>query len=193
MHGLINRSIQHFLCKTYGAALWQAVAEAASVPAEGFEAMLPYDDALTFAMLDAAAGRLNKPRAALLEDCGAFLVSLEPVRRLLRFGGVDYADFLASLNELPARGRMALPELDLPSLTVTAEPDGQLLLRVQGQVPGWGLVLAGLLRAVADDYGALALIDRVPLDDEQDLVTVHLLDESHASGRRFDLALPVAS
>jgi len=63
---------------------------------------------------------------------------------------------------------------------------------VQGQVPGWGLVLAGLLRAVADDYGALALIDRVPLDDGRDLVTVHLLDESHASGRRFDLAQPVA-
>ncbi|PKP69307.1 MAG: heme NO-binding protein [Alphaproteobacteria bacterium HGW-Alphaproteobacteria-4] len=192
MHGLINRSIQHFLRDTYGAPLWQAVAEVACVPAAGFEAMLPYDDGLTFAMLDAAADRLGKPRAALLEDFGAFLVTLEPLRRLLRFGGVDYADFLVSLNELPARGRMALPELDLPHLTLSAEPDGRLLLRVQGQVPGWGLVLAGLLRAVADDYGALALIDRVPLDDGRDLVTVHLLDESHASGRRFDLAQPVA-
>jgi hypothetical protein len=192
MHGLINRSIQHFLRDTYGAPLWQAVAEVACVPAAGFEAMLPYDDGLTFAMLDAAADRLGKPRAALLEDFGAFLVTLEPLRRLLRFGGVDYADFLVSLNELPARGRMALPELDLPHLTLSAEPDGRLSLRVQGQVPGWGLVLAGLLRAVADDYGALALIDRVPLDDGRDLVTVHLLDESHASGRRFDLAQPVA-
>ncbi|WP_372841756.1 heme NO-binding domain-containing protein [Phaeovulum sp.] len=196
MLGLINRSIQRFLGDTYGTPLWQQVAEAASAPADGFEALLPYDDALTFALLDTAADRLGKPRDALLEDLGAFLVTLEPLRRLLRFGGVDYDDFLMSLDELPARARMALPEIDIPHLALAVAGAGQLTLTVQGRVPGWGLVMSGLLRAMADDYGALALIDLAPTDATDtacDRIMVELLDTSHAHGRQFELAQPVAT
>ncbi|MDP1667433.1 heme NO-binding domain-containing protein [Phaeovulum sp.] len=192
MHGLINRSIQRFLRDTYGPELWQTVAEAAAVPAAGFEAMLQYDDALTAAMLRVAADRLGKPQEALLEDLGTYLVTLEPLRRLLRFGGVDYADFLMSLEELPARGRMALPELDLPQLALAAAAEGRLVLMVRAGVPGWGLVLSGLLRAMADDYGALALIELGAAADGQDRISVDLLDSRFASGRRFELAQPVA-
>jgi hypothetical protein len=192
MHGLINRSIQRFLRDTYGPELWQTVAEAAAVPAAGFEAMLQYDDALTVAMLRVAADRLGKPQEALLEDLGTYLVTLEPLRRLLRFGGVDYADFLMSLEELPARGRMALPELDLPQLALAAAAEGRLVLMVRAGVPGWGLVLSGLLRAMADDYGALALIELGAAADGQDRISVDLLDSRFASGRRFELAQPVA-
>jgi len=195
MHGLINRSIQHFLRATYGTDLWQAVAEAVGAPVSGFEALLQYDDALTLAMLDEAAARLDKPAEALLEDLGAFLVTLEPLRRLLRFGGVDYAEFLLSLEELPARAHMALPDLEMPRITITkaSATDGRLTLAVQGRVPGWGLVLAGLLRSMADDYGALALIEILPLGACRDHIAVDLLDTTFASGRRFELARPVAS
>ena len=51
MHGLINRSFQCFLRDTYGVSLWATVAEAAGLPAEGFEAMMNYDDGLTYAYL----------------------------------------------------------------------------------------------------------------------------------------------
>ena len=88
MHGLINRSLQSFLRDTYGIGLWSSVADEAGVPTEGFEAMLTYEDALTDRVLACAATALAKPREALLEDLGMFLVSLEPLRRLLRFGGV---------------------------------------------------------------------------------------------------------
>lgn len=193
MHGLVNRSIQRFLRDTYGARLWQAVAEASAVPDAGFEALLHYDDALTRAMLEAASHRLGKPVEALLEDLGAFLVTLEPLRRLLRFGGVDYADFLMSLEELPARAHMALPELEMPQIALGTATDGRLMLAVQGRVPGWGLVLAGLLRSMADDYGALALIELVARGACRDQIAVDLLDSSFASGRRFELTQPVAS
>lgn len=190
MHGLINRSIQRFLSDTYGDVLWQAVVSAAALPTGGFEAMLHYDDAQTSAMLEAAAVRLAKPRDALLEDFGAYLVTLEPLRRLLRFGGVDYPDFLLSLDELPARGLMALPDLDLPRFTLTTVAEGRVSLLVHAGVSGWGAVLSGLLRAMADDYGALALIESLMVGEGQELVSVELLEARFASGRRFDLAQP---
>ncbi len=110
MHGLVNRSIQCFLRDTYGAELWAKVASEAGISPAGFEALLSYDDGLTDVVIDAAARRLGKPREALLEDVGIYLAGLEPLRRLLRFGGVDYVDFLQSLDELPERVRLAVPK-----------------------------------------------------------------------------------
>ena len=116
MHGLINRSLENFLRRTYGNGLWGAVMEEIDCGFESFEPMFVYEDALTDQVLDAASLRLEKTRADLLEDLGTFMVtheSSERVRRLLRFGGVDYEDFLHSLDELPGRARLAVQELEL--------------------------------------------------------------------------------
>lgn len=185
MHGLINRSIQHFLTETYGPAFWAALAEDSGLSQDGFETMLTYDDALTFAMIDSAASRLRKPRAALCEDCGSYLVSLEPLRRLLRFGGIDYAEFLVSLDELPDRAALAVPDLGLPE--VLCEPLAPGVFRITyGQTwDGFGDILTGVLRAIADDYGSLVLIDH---DAGARKIAIDLLDSAHAAGRDFRLA-----
>lgn len=191
MHGLINRSIQCFLRDTYGAVIWGHVAREARLGFDSFEPMLNYDPALTEAVVQAASVILGRPRETLLEDLGTYLVShqnLEPLRRLLRFGGVGFVDFLHSLEDLPERGRLALPDLDLPNLGMTEQGDGNFVISVSGLFPGIGHVIAGLLRAMADDYGALALLDHRGQSEEAEQVAVQLLDQSFAAGRRFDLA-----
>lgn len=201
MHGLVNRSLQSFLRDTYGGDLWDAVARAAGIGPDGFEAMQEYDDALTDAVLAAAAQRLAKPPEALLEDLGAYLVSLEPLRRLLRFGGVSYTDFLHSLEDLQGRAQLALPDLGLPALRLVAEPGGHFALHMSEEPRGTAMarlappVLAGILRAMADDYGALALIalpDAAP-DADMHPIRIDLLQARYAKGRRFHLGLPAAA
>lgn len=191
MHGLVNRSIQCFLRDSYGRDLWATVAGDAGLDPEGFEALLRYDDALTDALLDAGARRLGRSREALLEDVGIYLVTREPIRRLLRFGGATYEDFLHSLGELPGRARLAVPELDLPDLALCAIGPGRFRLDCAGPRPGFGAVLAGILRAMADDYGALALID-AGAGGPRETVGIELLDRTFAAGRSFDLARPEA-
>lgn len=190
MHGLVNRSIQCFLRDTYGAARWAAIAEEAGINPNGFEALLDYDDALTDSMINAAARQLAKPREALLEDVGIYLVGLEPLRRLLRFGGVDYADFLQSLDELPDRVHLAVPDLDMPELALKATGPGRFTLVCGGDHEGFGAVFAGILRAMADDYGALALIEAGSGGGRAETVGIELLEAQFATGRRFDLARP---
>ncbi|OYX42256.1 MAG: heme NO-binding protein [Rhodobacterales bacterium 32-67-9] len=189
MHGLVNRSVQWFLRDTYGVALWTSVAEAAGIDPNGFEALLVYDDGLTDAMIDAAARQLGKPREALLEDIGIYLVGLEPLRRLLRFGGVDYADFLQSLDELPDRVHLAVPELDMPGLELKTTGPGRYTLICAADHDGFGAVFAGILRAMADDYGALVLIEAGGKGGAE-TVGIELLEAQFATGRRFDLARP---
>lgn len=191
MHGLINRSIQCFLRDTYGPALWADVAREARLGFDSFEAMLTYEARLTDAVIAAAARCLDRPRETVLEDLGTYLVShpnLEALRRLLRFGGVSFVDFLHSLEDLPGRGRLALPDLDLPHLRLADLGPGEFALYCQSPLPGAGHVMMGLLRAMADDYGALALLDHQGSGPEGEVISIALLEQRFAEGRRFDLA-----
>jgi hypothetical protein len=196
MHGLVNRSIQCFLRDTYGVTTWNAVAREAGLGFDSFEPMLTYDPALTEAVIVAAGKTLNRARDSVLEDLGTYLVShpnAEALRRLLRFGGVNFEDFLLSLEDLPERGRMALPDLDLPAFDLTDAGGGVFGLTVSAPIAGTGHVIVGLLRAMADEYGALVLLDHesgVKAGDDVwcERIAIQLLDDAYAKGRSFALS-----
>ena len=190
MLGLTNRALECFLRDTSGPAAWADIARRADLGLDGFEPLLIYDDGAIEEVLRAATEALRRPRDSVLEDLGTYLVShrnLEAVRRLLRFGGVGFVDFLHRMEELPEHVRLGLPDLDLPAFDLEDCGDGEFLLRVSQLVPGVGHVIVGLLRAMADDYGALVLLEHRGIAEGWELVAISLLDQSYATGRRFDL------
>jgi hypothetical protein len=192
MHGLINRSIQCFLRDTHGAAVWSRLVQEAGLAFDSFEPMLTYDPVLTDAVIDAAARVLDRPRDCLMEDLGTYLVShpnVEALRRLLRFGGVNFTDFLHSLEDLPGRGRLALPDLDLPSLHLLDHGGDIFTLSCHSPIRGVGHVMIGLLRAMADDYGALVFLNHESTTPEAEVISIHVIEAAFATGRRFDLAV----
>ena len=193
MHGLVNRALQCFLRDSFGATVWEDVSRTAAAPPGGFESMLHYDDALTLRLLAAAATRLERTEEALLEDLGTYLVShprREGLRRLLRFGGVELVDFLHSLDDLPGRCRLAVPDLDMPHLELDENGEGRWVLMVRGPWPQFGPVMMGVLRAMADDYGALVLLEMMPpTPDGAARIAIELFDPRFTEGRPFDLAL----
>lgn len=198
MHGLINRAIQVFLTDSFGPSAWAAIVRDAGVAPvlgpDGFEAMQTYDDPVTDAVLDAASRSLRRPRDSLLEDLGTYLISnerLEPLRRLLRFGGVSFTDFLYSLEDLQGRSQLAVPDLSLPELSIDDGGQGGFVLTCRACAPGFGHVMVGILRALADDYGALAVLEHRggtgSPGEETIMIEVH--DPAFHAGRRFDLAV----
>ncbi|KPP86034.1 MAG: Heme NO binding [Rhodobacteraceae bacterium HLUCCO07] len=190
MHGLINRAIQRFVTDTYGPERWAQVARSVDLGFTDFEAMLVYDSALTPRVLDAVCGDLGKPRDEVLEDIGTYLVShpnAEALRRLLRFGGVDFVEFLHSLGDLPERARLAVPDLDLPDLELHEHAPDRFSLTVRGSRDGFGHVMMGILRSLADDYGALVLLDHRGARHEQEWIDITLIETGFAEGRDFDL------
>ena len=191
MHGMINRALQCFLRDTYGAQTWAEIAEAAELGFDNFEAMLAYPDSVTMDVMSAAARHFKKPVESILEDVGTYMVShpnVEPIRRLLRFGGGDFTEFLFSLNELQGRARMALPDIEVPKLKVEPDGEGQYLLVCSHDVPGFGYVMLGVLRAMADDYGALVFLEHQGWKDTaEEVIHVHLLETAFAQGRSFEL------
>lgn len=195
MHGLFNRSLQCFIVDTYGPGAWSAIAAAADLDPARFEALLIYDDRVTRAVIRAAAELLLKPEDDLLEDMGTFLVSnraADSVRRLLRFGGDDFGTFLHSLNELPDRARLAMPDLDFPRLDLREISTGQFLLRCETPHMEYCRVTLGALRAMADDYGVLASVDFAALPGRGAEISLQVFDTGFSKGRSFSLGVRTA-
>ncbi|MEZ5796335.1 MAG: heme NO-binding domain-containing protein [Paracoccaceae bacterium] len=194
MYGLLLRSIQAYLRATFGTALWGRVLRLADLPPEGFEPMLSYDQPMLDRVLQAAGAELQRPVESILEDVGTYLVAdpeQRSVRRLLRFGGASFPDFLHSLEELPERTRLALPGLDLPQITLAEIAPGQFRLSCNCSFPHLLPVALGALRAMADDYGALVLIDpelACGPASAGGVLRVQLLETAHGRGRGFALA-----
>ncbi|WP_377189788.1 heme NO-binding domain-containing protein [Ruegeria meonggei] len=190
MHGLINRAIQSFVCATYGQSCWLRVTEVAELGFVEFEAMLVYDDEMTVRVLDALCADLKRPRAEMLEDLGTYLVShpkMEDLRRLLRFGGVIYVEFLHSLDDLSDRVRLAVSDLCLPALELREVTPTEYQLRCFPGLPGYSSVMVGVLRAMADDYGALAMLSHEGQEGAAEVISIVLVESAFAEGRHFDL------
>lgn len=192
MHGLINRAIQCFVTDSYGAEKWADAARLAELGLVDFEAMLTYDDDLTHRAIDAVCDVLKKERSEVMEDIGTYLVShpnTEALRRLLRFGGVNFVEFLHSLDDLPDRARLAVSDLELPSLDVRDHSAMQFSLVCACPIVGFGHVMMGILRTMADDYGVLAVLEHAGGGQGVETISIALVMTEFTEGRSFDLGV----
>lgn len=191
MYGLFLRALQGHVDTTFGPAAWGAVLSAAGIRAAGFEPLISYGAPLFRRVIAAAGQVLDRPVGSLLEDVGNFVVTnpAQPAaRRLLRFGGAGFGDFLLSLEELPDRARLALPDVDFPRLQLCDRGGGDYLLAWQAEVPELAYLLLGILRSLADDYGALVMIEVEMAEGDRAALAIRLLEAQFAAGNRFDLS-----
>ncbi len=190
MHGLINRAIQRFVTDSYGEEKWLETVQIADIGFVEFEAMLNYDDAVTPQVLASVSKVLDRPNADLMEDIGTYLVShpnVEALRRLLRFGGVTFVEFLHSLDDLPDRARLAVSDLHLPRIELREHSSTQFTLTCEAPIESFGHVIMGILRTMADDYGVLALLDHVGGAQGVETISITLVETEFAAGRTFEL------
>ncbi|MCO6381581.1 MAG: heme NO-binding domain-containing protein [Vannielia sp.] len=190
MHGLVNRAVQCFVRDIYGPEAWAELGAAMGIGSRGFEAMLTYEDSVTFEMLDQLSHQRQRPVEDILEDLGTYLVAhpnTRAIRRLLRFGGQSFAELLHSLDDLPDRAGLAVPELELPALALIEVRPGRYKLEVTASHGGYGPVLTGILRALADDYGALAFLELQGGMGRHEVILIDLLDAEFAEAKQFYL------
>ena len=190
MLGVVNKVIEAFVCQRYGDGLWADLLIDVSLPGYEFEAMLTYDDGITYDLIDRLAKRQSKMHQDVLEDIGGYLVaedSQASIRRLLRFGGATFEDFLLSLDDLNDRVALALDILEMPTIRVVPLSAEKVHIHVDPKWHGFSDVLVGLLRALADDYRALVFMDRLSGAETTECIEVILIDHHHSAGTRFEL------
>lgn len=188
MHGLILWIFEFFVRLTYGDRIWEKALVELDLHLQSVEPMFHYDDQIGHSILRQLSIEKGRDRHSLLEDFGTFLVTdprVERVRRLLRFGGVDFTEFLHSLEDLKGRARLAVPDLTLPDIQVDEVQPHRFEITCEDNPKGAPFVLLGALRALADDYGSLVLLEVVVEKQDKVVILANLLERQHAEGREF--------
>jgi hypothetical protein len=196
MRALLNRAIQRFVTDIYGAEMWSEITSTAALGFESFEPLLEYDPTVTDSVINAAVFELDRPRSDFLEDLGQYLVShpsSESIRRLLRFGGATFPAFLDSLEDLPDRARLALPDRRFPRLSIHQLSGCSFVLMVDGDLDGLGHVMIGAIRGMADDYGCLITMEHRGRFRGAERMSIDVHELGHAAARTFQLAGPVVT
>lgn len=136
-------------------------------------------------MLDKTSRVLDRPVEGILEDIETFLVSnpeVEALRRLLRFARVTYVEFLHSLDDLADRTRLAADDLHLPAMELRERAPGQFSLMVYPGLPGFVHVMMDVQQAMADDYGALAMLTHNGQQEGVEVISIALVESYFAEG-----------
>ena len=120
--------------------------------------MVYYEDDVSKRLLETLSVVLDLAKEDILEDLGTYIVTDEQlggIRRLLKFGGETYVDFLMSLDDFSARLKIAMPFLQVPTLTLDQRSDDVYSVHYEYTFSGYGSGLLGRLRGKGDDLGGL--------------------------------------
>ncbi|MCB1996276.1 MAG: heme NO-binding domain-containing protein [Burkholderiaceae bacterium] len=156
MYGLVNRAIEQLVVSSKGDAAWQRVCAGAGIGAEGFVAMCPYDDSLTFTLVQAVSEELAMPPAQVLEAFGEYWILYtadEGYGELMASAGPDMRSFLANLDDMHGRVEAVLPQMKLPRFSVEDLADGALRVHYRSEREGLAPIVVGLLRGLAGRFG----------------------------------------
>lgn len=164
MYGMILRGLQHYVQAHAGAELWHRIAAQAALSPPEVEILLSYKPQLVAQLLRCAASEMRVSEAQLLESAGYFALcgpGSHRLRRLLGFGGTDFASFLLSLSELQARVAWAFPKQKPPLLHLHLQQPRPDCYQLQVQLVPPVLLhgLGAILRAMAEDYGTAVVIE----------------------------------
>jgi hypothetical protein len=155
VYGLINEAMRRHVVENAGPAAWSAIASKAET-SQTFAALHYYDDAVTYALVAAAAEELDASADELLRGFGHFWstrVGPESYSDILGATGTDVSSVLRNLDEMHARLESLYPELRPPSFDVREPGDGSLEVHYRSERAGLVPFVVGLLEGLGDLYG----------------------------------------
>lgn len=175
MYGLVNRAVEELVCTQFGEATWEAIREEAGVDIEVFVSMEPYEDAVTYKLVNAASKILGVSAEQVLITFGEYwtlYTAREGYGELLKMSGNTLPEFLRNLDNMHARVGLLYPELQPPSFQCTDMTEQGMMLHYRSHREGMAPLVVGLLQGLSKIFAVNLAIDHVqkrPVDCDHDV------------------------
>ena len=144
--------------------------------------MTPYDDSLTMALVDAASRVLETPANDLLRGFGRHWIEFTHKTGygpLMAVSGESVREFLSNLDQMHARIKISMPDLDPPGFDCEARDDGVIEVAYYSSRAGLVPMVVGLLEGLAERFGETITVEHTVAKqnlDEPDLLEVTVLE-----------------
>ena len=156
MYGLVNRAIEQLVVSLKGEPAWQRVCQRAGVQSDGFVAMCPYHDDVTYRLVGAVSDEMAMAPEAVLEAFGEYWIlytAEEGYGELLESGGTSLREFLDNLNDMHGRVETVFPDMRLPHFQVEDVAPGRYRVAYSSEREGLAPMVRGLLKGLAQRFG----------------------------------------
>jgi len=156
MYGMVNNAIRSYVTESHGKDTWANICDRVGVDRGEFAAMLPYDDAVTLALITQAAQTMGLPIDALLREIGrywVFYAARSSFGPLIAFGGAHFEEFLRNLDAVHSKIKASLPKLAPPSFSVEPGPDNTVCIHYRSSRDGLFPFVEGLFAGLAEHFG----------------------------------------
>ena len=155
MYGMVNLAVKELVTETHGPQTWSRICKAAGLDDEDFSSLQKYPDEVTFKLVGAASEVLQTPAEAILEAFGEYWTDYAKrtsFSRLLRFGGANFTEFVRNLDQMHAKIKFSLPELEPPQFRISEVEEGRFRLHYYSKRQGLAPLVRGMLKGVAKLY-----------------------------------------
>jgi Haem-NO-binding len=169
MYGLVNRAIEQLVVASRGELVWARVCARAGLDEDSFISLCPYDDALTYRLVDAVSVELGASAHEVLEAFGEHWIlytAQEGYAALLDVAGRDLRGFLGNLDAMHGRVEGVFQKMRMPHFTIEDLGPGDYLLHYESDRVGLAPMVLGLLRGLAKRFNIDVRIEQVSRRDE---------------------------
>jgi hypothetical protein len=156
VYGMINQAVRKLVVDNHGETTWNAICAEAQIGESDFSSLQTYPDEVTYKLVGAASKVLGVPAEAVLETFGEYWTDYAQqtsFAKLLRFAGRSMEEFVRSLDQMHAKIKFSLPDLQPPSFRVSEMDASGFRLHYFSQRPGLAPLVRGMLKGVARIYG----------------------------------------
>lgn len=158
MYGMVNQAVKELVLEGHGPETWSRICKTAGLDEEDFSSLQKYPDEVTFKLVGAASEVLGAPPEQILEAFGEYWTDYAKrtsFSRLLRFGGSTFAEFVQNLDQMHAKIKFSLPELEPPEFRMSDIGEGGFRLHYYSKRDGLAPLVRGMLKGVGKLYGVV--------------------------------------
>lgn len=171
MYGLVNEGIRELVIELGGSDTWEDICREANVAPEGFEPLCPYDDSLSYKLINLAADKLKLSTDDVLTKYGHYWITYTAQSGygdLMRLFGGDLRTCLSNLNRMHAHMGAMMPALSPPRFTVESTTPDEMMVHYHSHRAGLAPMVRGLLTGLAEKYGNTVTIEHIPKGERSD-------------------------
>lgn len=152
MYGMINEAVRKLVVTRHGEPTWIRICKEAGVNETDFGSLQEYPDEITYKLVGAASKVLGLPAGTVLEIFGEYWTDFAQetsFARLMKFGGHTLQEFISNLDQMHAKIKLSLPNLEPPSFRVTDHDATGFRLHYRSKREGLAPLVVGMLKGMA--------------------------------------------
>lgn len=171
MYGLINEGIRDMVVGMAGPDAWRAITEDVGIDPSGFELLCPYDDSLTYKLVELVSKRFELAQEEVLRRYGNYWITYTASQgygEIMRLFGTDFRSCLRNLNLMHGHMGAMMPKLSPPRFRVEELSERELVVHYYSHRVGLAPMVIGLLEGLAMKYDERISVLHVPKGSRSD-------------------------